>query len=67
MTYFCYIHTRDSDIPHWEVAPDGDLAKARAHALKCLGERQHPVAARIYEDEQLVETICVDPASRWVG
>lgn len=65
MTFFCYVYSRDTDVPHMEALGSATLADAMTRARRMLDEHGATLRAELYHDDQRVAVIApdeVDPA-----
>lgn len=57
MNFFCLVETETCSTPHLEWLPVDTLDEARDHARRALNQHLMPIAAHIYADDELFETI----------
>lgn len=63
MGYFCYVYTRNSDVPHMEAFSAQTLPDAKALSTRLLSERASAVRAELFEGDRQVATITADGMS----
>lgn len=63
MGYFCYVYTRNSDVPHMEALGPQTLPNAKALSSRLLSERASAVRAELFEGDRQVATITADGIS----
>ncbi|WP_421736247.1 hypothetical protein [Caulobacter sp.] len=60
MTFFCYVYSRDSDVPHMEALGSPTLADAKARARRMLDEHAATMRAELFHDDLRVAIIAPD-------
>jgi hypothetical protein len=60
MGYFCYVYTRNSDVPHMEAFGAETLHDAKSLSSRLLSERASAVRAELFQGDLRVATITPD-------
>ncbi len=63
MSYFCYIYSPRSEVPHMEALKSRDLSEARLHSEQLLAEHANALRAEVFDDDQCVAVISLDEES----
>ncbi|MDB5431111.1 MAG: hypothetical protein JWP35_2227 [Caulobacter sp.] len=60
MSYFCYIYSPRSEVPHMEVLKSRTLDEARRHSGRLLAEHVNAFRAELFDDDRQVAVISPD-------
>jgi hypothetical protein len=60
MTYFCFVETETSKVPHMEPMAVDNLMAARVMARQIARSHRRPVAAHIFHQDERVDTVLFD-------
>lgn len=70
MTFFCYVYSRGSDVPHMEALSSLTLPDATARSRQMLAEHADSIRAELFEGDVRLAVIARDkavplPAPAW--
>jgi hypothetical protein len=57
MTFFCYVYSRGSEVPHMEALDSRSLFDAQTRSRRMLDEHAAAVRAELFEGDQRVAVI----------
>lgn len=60
MSYFCYIYSPRSKVPHMEALKSRNLREAKVHSERLLAEHLDAFRAELFDDDQQVAVITLD-------
>ncbi len=62
MTYFCFIDSRLSSVPHMETLAVDNAGSALKKARRLMSEHPNAVAAHVFKGDERIATLTVDHA-----
>jgi hypothetical protein len=57
MTFFCYVYSSRSEVPHMEALDSGSLSDAQTRSRRMLDEHAAAIRAELFHGDQQVAVI----------